>query len=92
MQAKLEGPSIIEGRLEVPKPGVKIYAYTKGDVEVRTSNVVIGQLSVANLNSYILFDFGAMHSFISAVHANRLNRGKKYYHEPLVHLYLMKMF
>ncbi|KAL5561449.1 hypothetical protein UlMin_031196 [Ulmus minor] len=77
MQAKLEGPSINQGRFEAPEPEAKIFAYTKGDMEVGTSNVVIGQLSIANMNSHILFDSGAMHSFISTVHASRLDRAKE---------------
>ena len=75
MQAQLEGPSISQGRLEAPKPEARIYSYTKGDAEAGTSNIVTGQLSVANLNSYILFDSGATHSFISTTHANQLDRG-----------------
>ena len=77
MQAKLEGPSISQGRLEAPKPEAQIYAYTKGDVEAGTSNVVTGQLSVANLTLHVLFDSGATHSFISTVHANRIDRVKE---------------
>ncbi|KAL5579991.1 hypothetical protein UlMin_012433 [Ulmus minor] len=65
MQAQLEGPSISQGRLEAPEPEAKIYAYTKGDVEVGTSNVVTGQLSVANLTLRVLFNSGATHSFVS---------------------------
>ncbi|GMN22528.1 hypothetical protein TIFTF001_043534 [Ficus carica] len=39
-EARLEGPSITQGRLEAPKPQARIYAYTKGDAEARTSHVV----------------------------------------------------
>ena len=70
MQATLEGPSISQGRLEAPELEAKIYAYTKGDIEAGTSNVVTGQLSVANLTLHVLFDSGATYSFISTVHAN----------------------
>ncbi|KAL5556781.1 hypothetical protein UlMin_039017 [Ulmus minor] len=77
LQAKLEGPSISQGRLEAPKPEAQIYAYTKGDVKAGTSNVVTGQLSVANLTLHVLFDSGATHSFISTVHANRIDRVKE---------------
>ena len=42
MQAKLEGPSISQGRLEASKPKARIYAYTKGDIEAGTSNIVPG--------------------------------------------------
>ena len=83
MQVKLEGPSISQRRLEAPEPEAKIYAYTKGDAEAGTSNVVTGQLSVANLNSYILFDSGAIHSFVSTIHANCLDRVKDVISQPL---------
>ena len=76
MQAQLEEPSICQGRLEAPEPEARIYTYTKGDAEVRTSNVVTGQLSVANLTLRVLFDSGATHSFISTMHANRLDKAK----------------
>ncbi|GMN33941.1 hypothetical protein TIFTF001_046757 [Ficus carica] len=39
-QAKLEGPSITQGRLEAPEPQARIYTYTKGDAEAGTSHVV----------------------------------------------------
>ncbi|KAL5541879.1 hypothetical protein UlMin_009589 [Ulmus minor] len=77
MQAQLEGPSISQCRLEAPEPEAKIYAYTKGDVEAGTSNMVTGQLSVANLTLRVLFDFGATHSFVSTVHASQINRMKE---------------
>ena len=76
MQAKLKGSLISQGRLEAPEPKAKIYAYTKGDAEAGTSNVVTSQLYVANLSSYILFDSGATYSFVSTIHANRLDRAK----------------
>ena len=76
MQAQLERPPINQGRLEAPEPEARIYAYTKGDAEAGTSNVVTGQLTVANSNAYILFDSGATHSFISTAHANQLDRAK----------------
>ncbi|KAL5567329.1 hypothetical protein UlMin_030493 [Ulmus minor] len=77
MQALLEGPPINQGRLEAPEPEAKIYAYTKGDVDAGTSNVVTGQLSVANLTLRVLFDSGATHSFVSTVHASQINRMKE---------------
>ncbi|KAL5561756.1 hypothetical protein UlMin_031503 [Ulmus minor] len=64
------------GTLVSPEPNAKIYTYAKGDAEVGTSNVVTGQLYVANMTTYALFDSGATHSFISTVHANRLDRRK----------------
>ncbi|KAL5554756.1 hypothetical protein UlMin_042157 [Ulmus minor] len=77
MQALLEGPPINQGRLEAPEPEAKIYAYTKRDVDAGTSNVVTGQLSVANLTLRVLFDSGATHSFVSTVHASQINRIKE---------------
>ena len=46
-------------------------------MEVGTSNVMIGQLYVANLTLHVLFDSSAMHSFVSNVHASQMNRVKK---------------
>ncbi|GMN25750.1 hypothetical protein TIFTF001_051464 [Ficus carica] len=40
VQARLEGPSIAQGRLEAPEPQARIYAYTDGNAEAGTSNVV----------------------------------------------------
>ncbi|KAL5538583.1 hypothetical protein UlMin_045492 [Ulmus minor] len=77
MQAQIEGPPISQGRLEAPEPEAKIFAYTKGDVEAGTSNVVTGQLSVANLSLHVLFDSGATHSFVSSVCASKMNRVKE---------------
>ncbi|KAL5580647.1 hypothetical protein UlMin_013089 [Ulmus minor] len=74
LQAQIEGPPFSQGRLEAPEPEAKIFAYTKGDVEAGTSNVVTGQLSVANLSLHVLFDSGATHSFVSSVCARRMNR------------------
>ncbi|KAL5540899.1 hypothetical protein UlMin_043291 [Ulmus minor] len=74
LQAHIEGPPISQGRLEAPEPEAKIFAYTKGDVDAGTSNVVTGQLSVANLSLHVLFDSGATHSFVSSVCAGRMNR------------------
>ncbi|KAL5563619.1 hypothetical protein UlMin_033366 [Ulmus minor] len=57
MQAKVEGPSTSHGKLEAPEPNARIYAYAKRDAEAGTSNVVTGQLYVANMTTYALFDF-----------------------------------
>ncbi|GMN21829.1 hypothetical protein TIFTF001_045559, partial [Ficus carica] len=65
VQAKIEGPSIVQGRLEAPEPQARIYAYTKGDAEAGTSNVVTGQISLATHDAIALFDSGATHSFVS---------------------------
>ncbi|KAL5538058.1 hypothetical protein UlMin_046101 [Ulmus minor] len=73
-QTQIEGPPISQGRLEAPEPEAKIFAYTKGDVDAGTSNVVTGQLSVANLPLHVLFDSGATHSFVSSICASRMNR------------------
>ncbi|KAL5579180.1 hypothetical protein UlMin_011622 [Ulmus minor] len=77
MQAQIEGLPTVQGRLKAPGPEAKIFAYTKGDVEAGTSNVVTCQLSVANLTLHVLFDFGATHSFVSSVCASKINRVKE---------------
>ena len=74
VQATLEGPSIAQGRLEAPEPQARIYAYTRGDAEAGTSNVVTGQLSIATYDVIALFDSGATHSFISMEFAQKLGR------------------
>ncbi|GMN52499.1 hypothetical protein TIFTF001_021636 [Ficus carica] len=40
VQARLEGPSIAQGRLEAPEPQARIYVYTRGEAEAGTSHVV----------------------------------------------------
>ncbi|GMN69569.1 hypothetical protein TIFTF001_038616 [Ficus carica] len=71
VQARLEGPSIAQGRLEAPEPQARIYAYTRGDAEAGTSHVVTGQISIttsdaiATYDAIALFDSGATHSFVS---------------------------
>ena len=57
---------------------MKIFAYTKGDVEVGTSNVVTCQLSVVNLTLRVLFDSGATYLFVSIVHVSQMNRMKEF--------------
>ena len=76
MQAQIEGPPTVQGRLEAPEPEAKIFAYTKGDVEMGTSNVLTGQLSIANLTLHVLFDSDVTHSFVSTVCASKMNRVK----------------
>ncbi|GMN23223.1 hypothetical protein TIFTF001_043654 [Ficus carica] len=39
-EARIEGPSITQGRLEAPEPQARIYTYTNGDAEAGTSHVV----------------------------------------------------
>ena len=75
VQARLEGPSIAQGRLEAPEPQARIYAYTKGDAEAGTSHVVTGQISIATHDALALFDSGATHSFVSLEFAQKLERG-----------------
>ncbi|GMN64084.1 hypothetical protein TIFTF001_033161 [Ficus carica] len=65
VQARIEGPSIAQGRLEAPEPQARIYAYTKGDAEGRTSRVVTGQISITTYDAIALFDSCATHSFVS---------------------------
>ena len=74
VQAKIEGPSIAQGRLEAHEPQARIYAYTKGDVELGTSNVVTGQIYIATYDAIALFDFGATYSFVSKEFAHKLGR------------------
>ncbi|GMN64787.1 hypothetical protein TIFTF001_033878 [Ficus carica] len=53
-----------QGRLEAPPgPNTHIFAYTRNNVEVGTSNVMTGQLSVANQDTHVLFDSGVIYSF-----------------------------
>ncbi|GMN24121.1 hypothetical protein TIFTF001_049122 [Ficus carica] len=75
VQAKIEGPSIAQGRLEAPEPQARIYAYTRGDAEAGTSHVVTGQISIATYDAIALFDSGATHSFVSMELAQKLGRG-----------------
>ena len=77
MQAQIKGPPISQGRLEAPEPEAKIFAYTKGDVEAGTSNVVTGQLFIANLTLPVSFDSGATHSFVSTICDSKMNRVKE---------------
>ncbi|KAL5576964.1 hypothetical protein UlMin_018663 [Ulmus minor] len=60
----------------MPEPNARIYAYTKGDVEARGSKVVTGQLPVVNMVARVLFDYGATHSFISAMFVDCLHISK----------------
>ncbi|KAL5549448.1 hypothetical protein UlMin_004679 [Ulmus minor] len=48
LQAQIEGPPFIQGRLEAPEPEAKIFAYTKGDVDAGTSNVVTAFMDLMN--------------------------------------------
>ena len=75
VQARLEGPSIIQGRLEAPEPQARIYAYTKGDAEAGASHVVTGQISISTHDAIALFDSGATHSFVSLEFAQKLGKG-----------------
>ncbi|KAL5556896.1 hypothetical protein UlMin_039132 [Ulmus minor] len=48
LQAQIEGPPFSQGRLEAPEPEAKIFAYTKGDVDAGTSNVVTAFMDLMN--------------------------------------------
>ncbi|GMN47460.1 hypothetical protein TIFTF001_016634 [Ficus carica] len=74
MQARIEGPSMAQGRLEAPESQAKIHAYTKGDVKAGTSHVIIGQISIATHNVMALFHSGVTHSFVSLEFAQILDR------------------
>ena len=83
VQARLEGPSITQGRLEAPEPQARIYAYTKGDAEAGTSHVVTGQISIVTYDAIALFDSGATHSFMSMEFAQKIGRGMDKIGQPL---------
>ena len=51
--------------MEAPPPQAQLYTYTNADAIASTSNVVLGQLSLASYDVYVLFDSGATDSFIS---------------------------
>ncbi|KAL5540549.1 hypothetical protein UlMin_043252 [Ulmus minor] len=72
-QVKMEGASITQSRLEAPEANARIFTFSRNDAEAGTSNVVTGQLSVAKMSAYVLFDFGATYSFISNSFADQLN-------------------
>ncbi|KAL5561949.1 hypothetical protein UlMin_031696 [Ulmus minor] len=72
-QVKMEGASITQSRLEALEANARIFTFSRNDAEAGTSNVVTGQLSVAKMSAYVLFDSGATHSFISNSFADRLN-------------------
>ncbi|KAL5578237.1 hypothetical protein UlMin_019936 [Ulmus minor] len=72
-QVKMEGVPITQSRLEAPEANARIFTFSRNDAEAGTSNVVTGQLFVAKMSAYVLFDSGATHSFISNSFADRLN-------------------
>ncbi|KAL5549569.1 hypothetical protein UlMin_004800 [Ulmus minor] len=72
-QVKMEGLPITQSSLEAPETNARIFTFSRNDAEAGTSNVVTGQLSVAKMIAYVLFDSGATHSFISNSFADRLN-------------------
>ncbi|KAL5543153.1 hypothetical protein UlMin_010863 [Ulmus minor] len=78
-QVKKERNKYFEAKRNQTKEGTEGQARnsnrgSKPDVEAGTSNVVTGQLSVANLTLHVLFDSGATHSFVSSVCASKMNR------------------
>ena len=50
-----------------------MYALTQGEVEVSTSQVVAGQISIAHTSAYTLIDSGASHSFVSTIFVKKLD-------------------
>ena len=88
VQAKIEGPSISQGRLEAPEPQARIFAYTRGDAEAGTSQVVTGQISIttpdtiAAYDAIALFDSGATHSFVSLEFGQKLGRSVDKLEQP----------
>ncbi|KAL5575507.1 hypothetical protein UlMin_017206 [Ulmus minor] len=57
MQAKVEGPSISQGKLKAPEPNARIYAYAKGDAEAGTSNVVTEKELYVDLIVLDMYDY-----------------------------------
>ena len=68
------GPKEESDKKNILEPNVRIYAYTKGDVKGGSSKVVIGQLPVVKKIARVLFDSGAMHSFLSTMFVDCLDR------------------
>jgi len=56
MLARIEGPTDIPEKKEIPEPNARIYAYMKDDAKAGTFKVVTGQLKCAN----VLFDSGKL--------------------------------
>ena len=76
MQTKLEKANTTKARLEISELVARIYAYTKSDAKVGTSNVVTHQLPFDNQYAYVLFDSRATHSFLFTHFAVCLNSRK----------------
>ncbi|XP_062100397.1 uncharacterized protein LOC133806293 [Humulus lupulus] len=60
-----------------PKPigtAPQVYALTQGDKGSGTSDMVSGQLYVANNSAYVLMDTNASHSFIAASYVDMIDR------------------
>ena len=72
----VEGPNEEQDKRDVLESNAMIYAYTKGDAEAGGSKIVTGQFHVINKLARVLFDYGATHSFISAIFADCLGRNK----------------
>ena len=51
----------------------RVYALTQGEAEACTSKVMAGQISIAHTSAYALIDFGASHSFVSAIFVKKLD-------------------
>ncbi|KAL5549921.1 hypothetical protein UlMin_000097 [Ulmus minor] len=76
MAAKPDGTTTPPGKIEMPEPTARVYAYTKRDAETGSTDVVTGQLLVANCYARVLFDSGATHSFASHIFADSLPSGE----------------
>ncbi|KAL5540692.1 hypothetical protein UlMin_043344 [Ulmus minor] len=74
MAAKPDGTTTPPGKIEMPEPTARVYAYTKRDAETGSTDVVTGQLLVTNCYARVLFDSGATHSFVSHTFADCLGR------------------
>ena len=73
MQATLDGPHISQGRLDAPPAmtNARIYSLTREDV-ANASTVVTSQISILQQSTTILFDTGAIHSYVSRAFFERL--------------------
>ena len=66
------------------RPNARVYSLNEGDVEAGPSTSVSGQLSVSNLNLYVLIDSGATHSFIAKRLVEKLEGDKKSLSSPFL--------
>ena len=51
----------------------RVYGLTQGEVEASTSQVLVGQISIAHTSAYTLIDSGVLHSFVSTIFVKKLD-------------------